>query len=215
MRDLSEDDRSWLAWVDAIILPEEANLFLSLPAGYSRDLFREDFWKRREKEGLPAPFGPGYRARYEHLREVAESDYEGLFGDAGRMVVRRGEPSAIQELKECSEVFRQAEIWSYPPDGSTGRDLHFLFYRPSFGAPRKLWLPGDTEIFQTASCIGSFDQACATTASGSPAQSPNVPCAGTRSVPRTCSAACYASRIAEEIRSRGSAAVAAAAAFAP
>jgi hypothetical protein len=215
MKDLSSADRSWLTeYVDPIILPDEVNLFLSLPAGYPRDMFREEFWKRRERDGLPPPFGPGYRFRYEHLLEVADGDYEGRFSDGGRLVVRRGEPAGLQEFKDCSEVFRQAEIWTYPPETSAGKDLHFLFYRPSFGAPRRLWLPGDNEIFQTASCIASFDQACARTPNGAPPSVGSSPCAGL-SVPRSCDSACYVSRIADEIRSRGTAGIAAAANFAP
>jgi hypothetical protein len=215
MRDLSGDDRSWLTeYVAPIIQPDEENLFLALPAGYPRDMFREEFWKRRERDGLPQPFGPGYRLRYPHLLEIADSDYEGRFGDAGRLVVRRGEPAGLFEFKDCSEVFRQAELWTYPPETPNGRDLNFLFYRPSFGAPRRLWLPGDNEIFQTASCVVSFDQACARTAGGAPPAAAGSTCTG-RSVPRTCDSACYVSRIAADILSRGTPAIAAAANFAP
>jgi hypothetical protein len=213
MRDLSGDDRYWLTeYVAPIILPDEENLFLSLPAGYPRDMFREEFWKRRERDGLPSPFGPGYRMRYEHLLEIADSDYDGRFGDAGRLVVRRGEPAGIQEFKDCSEVFRQAELWTYQPNGSSGRDLQFLFYRSSFGAPRKLWLPGDTEIFQTASCVTSFEQACG--ANGAQGTGSGQ-CIGSRSVAKGCRSACFVAHLADDIRGRGAASVAADANFAP
>lgn len=216
LRDLSADDRAWLTeYVQPIILPDEENLFLQLPAGYPREMFREEFWKRRERDGLPAPFGPGYRLRYEHLLEIADSDYDGRFGEAGRLVVRRGEPAGMQEFKDCSEVFKQAEVWTYPPETPAGRDLHFLFYRSSFGAPRRLWLPGDMEIFQTSSCIASFDQACSRTSSGAPPNAPGSQCIGGMSVPKSCDSACLVSRIADEIRSRGTAAIAAASNFAP
>jgi len=214
IRELSEDDRQWLTeYVAPIILPDEENLFLQLPAGYPRAMFREEFWKRRERDGMPEPFGPGYRTRYEHLLEVADSDYDGRFGEAGRLVVRRGEPAFIQEFKDCSEVFRQAEVWTYRPNGSTGKELQFLFYRSSFGAPRKLWFPGDTEIFQTASCVATFDQACGATGQAQPGGGSQ--CIGSMSVAKGCQSACYVARIADEIRGRGMASVAAEAAFAP
>ena len=34
-------------------------------------MFKGEFWKRRELPNLPAPYGPGYQVRYEHLRDVA------------------------------------------------------------------------------------------------------------------------------------------------
>jgi len=203
IRELPEEERQWLTdYVQPIILPEERDLFLQLPQEYQREAFKKEFWGRRERDGLTPPLGPGYQSRYGHLREVAAEEYDGLSSDAGRMVVRLGEPAAIELLNGCSEVFRQGEIWTYPA-GSSSREIRHLFYRPSFGAPRRLWLRGDTEIFQTASCIASFDQACATGPNGIPPKSANAPCGGNVTVPKTCREACAVARVAEEIAGRG------------
>src|SRR4051812_39537372 len=68
---LPEDDRKWLVdYVAPIILPPEENLYLQLTEPHQREIFKEEFWKRREQPGLQAPLGPGYRNRYEQLREA-------------------------------------------------------------------------------------------------------------------------------------------------
>ena len=97
LRALPEEDRRWLTeLVEPIILPDEKRLFLELTEPYQREQFREEFWQRRELPGLPPPLGPGYRHRYEELRELADREYDGWREDAGRMVLRWGEPAAIE-----------------------------------------------------------------------------------------------------------------------
>ena len=55
----------------------------------------------------------------------------------------------IQEFRDCNEVFRSVEVWTLrEPDrrhAGVQRELQFLFYRPSFGGPRKLWYPAIPE----------------------------------------------------------------------
>src|SRR5215831_5470810 len=56
---LPDDERQWLTvYVAPIILPEEEKVFLELSEQHERDRFKEEFWKRRERDGLPAPMGP-------------------------------------------------------------------------------------------------------------------------------------------------------------
>src|SRR4051794_22539079 len=111
---MPEEDRKWVTdYVAPIILPDEEKLFLELTESQQRERFKQRFWARRESMGLTPPLGPGYEKRYAELRDVAASQYEGLHSDAGRMVVRWGEPDSIEVLKDCNEVFREAEIWTY------------------------------------------------------------------------------------------------------
>src|SRR6266516_4605668 len=63
-------------------LPDEENLFLQLTSPYQREMFKAEFWKRREQPGQPPPFGPGYHVRYEHFRDVAATEYDGISSDA-------------------------------------------------------------------------------------------------------------------------------------
>ena len=73
---LAEEDRHWLDFVTPILLPAEKKAFLELTEARDRELFKEEFWKRREKDGQAFPMGPGYRNRYQDLRDLAESKYD-------------------------------------------------------------------------------------------------------------------------------------------
>ncbi len=201
---LPDEDRRWLeGYVAPIILDDEKNLFLQLTEPHQREIFKQEFWQRREQPGLSEPLGPGYRNRYEHFREAAATDFDGLTSDAGRVVVLHGIPQ-IQEFSDCNEVFRSVEVWTYfNQTGGTGnrKELQFLFYRPSFGGPRKLWYPAipDRELLATSSCLSSATQACrpAGTRGGGGGFCPN------NVVPQTCDAACGIVMTIERIRARG------------
>ncbi len=99
---LPEEERQWLTeFVAPIILEEERKTFLDLQAPYQREVFKREFWERRELPDLPFPLGPGYRFRYEELRRLADEKYDGWRQDAGRMVLRWGEPASILKPR-CS-----------------------------------------------------------------------------------------------------------------
>jgi GWxTD domain-containing protein len=144
---LPDEERQWLTeFVAAIILDEEKKTFLELAESYQREIFKEDFWQRREQPGLPIPLGPGYRYRYQELWELANSKYDGWREDAGRMVLRWGEPAAILTPRCGGEdLFHDLEVWTYNlgPNGRT--TTRFIFYRPHSGLPRKLWTLADSE----------------------------------------------------------------------
>jgi GWxTD domain-containing protein len=157
IKDLPEDERQWLTeFVAVIILEEEKKTFLDLAASYQRDVFKEDFWQRRERPGLPIPLGPGYRYRYQELWDLANAKYDGWREDAGRLVLRWGEPAAILTPR-CggSEVLRDVEVWTYNNVGPNGRStVRYIFYRPYPSGPRKLWslLDSDEHVFYPNSC---------------------------------------------------------------
>ncbi|HMF08711.1 MAG TPA: GWxTD domain-containing protein, partial [Thermoanaerobaculia bacterium] len=200
---LPEDERKWLTdYVAPIILPEERDLFLQLTQPYQREMFKKEFWARREQEGLAAPLGPGYEKRYQQYRDAAATQYDGINSDAGRMVVRRGEPSSVAELTECSEVLRQAEVWTYSSPAGGSDVVQHIFYRPTVGAPRKLWVSGDSGIFAPASCTIDFHAACAPSFHGSPVSTAN--CAS-GDPPAKCPGLCKVAQISDGIKSRGSA----------
>jgi Ca-activated chloride channel family protein len=203
---LPEEERKWLTeFVEPIILPDEEKLFLELTQPHHREMFKKEFWERREREGLAAPLGPGYRQRYEHLRDVAATQYDGLTSDAGRLVVRRGEPAAIDTLETCDGVLTQVEVWTYR--GSAGRPTQHVFYRPGYGSQRKLWSPGlgDAALIQPAACVISLQELClpqgvAASGAANPGDSPcSQPGVGSKRCGET---GCRFARIAEDIRSR-------------
>ena len=161
LRLLPEEDRQWLDdLVRPIILPDEKDFFLLLSQPHEREIFKEEFWKRREKDGLVFPLGPGYRRRYEELLRLADEKYDGRREDAGRMVIVHGEPASINELLDCQDMFRDLQVWTYrgPTAGNSG-ELQYFFYRRSPLAPRKLWdvtVP-DGDVFQPGSCRKHFN----------------------------------------------------------
>ncbi|MEX1244144.1 MAG: VWA domain-containing protein [Thermoanaerobaculia bacterium] len=209
---LPDEDRKWLAeFVAPIILPDEKNLFLQLTEPHQREIFKQDFWRRRELPGLAEPLGPGYRNRYEGFREAAATSYGGLTSDTGRVVVLRGEPVFVNEFRDCSEVFRQLTVWSYrkqSPGGSLTGETQLLFYRPSFGAPLKLWYPAipDRELLAPSSCLTSIPQACRP--AGSPAPPSTDSFCPSNAISTTCGEACQIVQIVERIRARGVAEIA-------
>lgn len=160
---LPEDDRVWLTeFVAPIILPEEEKVFLKLTEAREREGFKEDFWQRREKPGLPPPMGPGYRDRYRDLRRLVDEKYDGWKHDAGRLVLRRGEPDSIFAPR-CGgeEVFRNLEVWTYGGLELNGHPAsRHIFYRPAPDAPRRLWIvhDGHSIAFQPNACRTSFDR---------------------------------------------------------
>jgi Ca-activated chloride channel homolog len=206
LKALPEEDRKWVEdFVAPIILPDEKNLFLQLTEPHQREIFKQDFWERRERPGLPAPLGPGYRNRYEGFREAAASSYGGLTSDTGRVVVLHGEPLAVEEYGDCTDVFRDLAVWSYrntAGGGSLQKETQFLFYRGSPGAPWRLWYPAipDRELLAPSSCLTSVPQACQPI--GSP-PAPATGCGPVKAAARTCYQACDLVRIIERIRARG------------
>lgn len=115
IRSLPEEERQWLTeFVAPIVLPEEKKVFLELTEPYQREEFKLDFWARREKPDLPQPLGVGYRYRYQELRRLVDEKYDDWRHDAGRMVLRWGEPTSILTPR-CGgeEVFRDLEVWTY------------------------------------------------------------------------------------------------------
>jgi GWxTD domain-containing protein len=194
---LPEEERAWLTeFVAPIILPDEEKLFLELTEQYQRDEFKQDFWQRREQPGLALPLGPGYRERYEELRRLADETYDGWREDAGRMVLRLGEPAAISKLEGCNDSvggtpFRDLEVWTYQLQKSIGRSVtRYMFYRRAPLLPRKLWTIGvaDSDVFAPGAVCRSFESLageCSPRASGN-----------------CCSHACEVYQVYQEIRSR-------------
>ncbi|MGH9366658.1 MAG: GWxTD domain-containing protein, partial [Thermoanaerobaculia bacterium] len=170
LADLPLEERAWLTeFVAPIIAPDEEQLFLELSLPEHFALFKEEFWKRRERDGQPFPMGPGYRGRYEDLRRKADEVYDGWREDAGRMVLRYGEPASIAPLEMCKMTFRDLELWTYRRSAQAQGTMHHFFYRKYPGAPRKLWTVGtsDGDVFSPGSCRKSFPSlvnACTTDA---------------------------------------------------
>jgi GWxTD domain-containing protein len=157
---LPDDDRRWLEFVEPILLDSERNFFLLLTEPHQREIFREEFWKRREKPNLPPPLGVGYRHRYEDLLRRANEEYDGWRQDAGRMILAHGEPASLEVVEGCDQVFRHLEIWTYSnPDPGYGSVRRYFFYQLAPLMPRKLWtiLDPESDVFSPGSCRKRFE----------------------------------------------------------
>jgi GWxTD domain-containing protein len=201
LRLLPEEERRWLQdFVAPIILPDEEDFFLLLSQPHEREIFKEEFWKRRERDGLAAPLGPGYRHHYEGLLRIADEKYDGHREDAGKMVIAHGEPGSIERLEDCRDLFRELEIWTYTePAPGIGGAKRYYFYRRSPGEARRLWTVAedDSDVFQPGSCRKHFSDLgwdCR--------HSEDDPCRMLNIYPNNCAAACRVYRIYNEIRVR-------------
>jgi VWFA-related protein len=59
-----------------------------------------------------------------------------------QLLFLRGRP-AERLVLDCAAIFKPLEVWSYPADDGTKKDL--VLYRPSSGEPFVLWLPIDSK----------------------------------------------------------------------
>jgi GWxTD domain-containing protein len=149
LADLPVEEQAWLTELVApIILKEEEDLFLELSEGYQREIFKKDFWDRRELDSLGPPYGEGFQRRYEELRPRLDSEYDGWRSDAARMVLHYGEPAEIRRTEGCNgSVFRDLEIWTVQSiSGAFRQTVHHIFYRPIPGVPRRLWVNESTAL---------------------------------------------------------------------
>ena len=167
IRALPEAERRWLTeFVAPIILEEEKKAFLALEASYQREVFKKEFWERREHPGLEFPLGSGYRDRYENLWQLANEKYDGWSQDAGRMVLRWGEPASILKPRCTSEDVFDVEVWTYDNLGRSGRSAgRYIFYRRFGGGPRRLWTLNErpSDVFYPNSCrrsVGDLIEDC-------------------------------------------------------
>ncbi|MBW3565373.1 MAG: VWA domain-containing protein [Acidobacteria bacterium] len=127
---LSEEYRQFLEDVNPIITRRERDLFLLLESDGQRDLFIDEFWRRRDIEGLT----PGtYRDRYYARLAVVEQRFRHVDTDRARIYLIRGEPAAIHEIETC-RYLRPIHVWEYH-DSLTDDLLVFLGWPGDF----RLW----------------------------------------------------------------------------
>ena len=213
LKALPPEEKKWLEYVGPIMLADERNLFLQLTEPHQREIFKEDFWKRREQQGLPSPLGPGYRGRYESFRDAAATTYGGLNSDQGKIVVLRGEPLGVQEFRDCTNVVRDIQVWTYRRSNPSGlsSDILFLFYRSSPGAGGwHLWMPmmPESELLNPMACLRAISDACRPPGAPVPPSQDSFCPGGAR--PQTCDQACDIVRIVQTVRLEGDGLVAAA-----
>ncbi len=138
---ISQEERRWIEEdVAPLASDQEKKVYLSLTAPHQRTRFQDEFWRVREKDGLKAPFGPGFRRRYEGRFEAATNKFNGWRSDAGRVVLAMGEPVAITSV-DCTGIYRAMQVWTLAEAPGQAALRQLIFYRDFNGGPLKLWSP--------------------------------------------------------------------------
>ena len=147
---LSEKHRQFLQDVDPIILPAEIDGFLVLETDPQRDVFIDDFWRRRDQAmGLS---NRAFRDLYYERIEDAKENFENLMSDRARMYLLNGQPMGVLKTS-CDKLLQPMEIWTYEHVEGFGSRVPFLFYLPRNGREYKLWNPmaGQTSLAELLS----------------------------------------------------------------
>jgi len=138
---LSQEERDWATDVVAPLLtPEEKKIYMDLPTPAGRSSFRDEFWAIRERDGLRAPFGPGFKNLYMARLEIAKEKYGGPKTDPGRVILTLGEPASVYSL-DCPSEYRPIEVWTMPRSTTSNTPEKLVFYRDFPTGPLKLWSP--------------------------------------------------------------------------
>ena len=92
-----------------LILPREKEAFLKLKENYQRDLFIEEFWKRRD----PFPDTPEneFKDGFLNRLEQAETLY-GFFDPRTRMAAIYGPPNDLWPI-DCPDLYEPSQVWEY------------------------------------------------------------------------------------------------------
>jgi len=162
---LSDAHREFLKEIEPIMLPRELDTFLILESDAQRDLYIEEFWKRRDSDSLSAR--NEYRETYKELLEEAKQKFKYMTSERTRAYLTRGRPVEMLAI-ECS-VLVPLELWFYGYIEGLGRNPILLFYKPKFGSDYRLYAPMGNEVEALAELIGGVS-AASRSVSGSPAQ---------------------------------------------
>jgi Ca-activated chloride channel family protein len=135
---LSDKHRQFLAEVEPIISNGERDTFLRLETEAQREIFVEDFWRRRDI----AAGTTGHAARdgyYERL-DVVRTSFGQIMSDRGRVYLIHGVPAAMLDIA-CPRYFVPIQVWYYPQLPGLGSDVTLLFYQARHERTWRLWSP--------------------------------------------------------------------------
>jgi len=135
---LSDHYRQFLADVEPIISGGERDTFLRLETDAQRDVFIEDFWRRRDiMEGTTGHAArDNYYSRLDYVREK----FEGVMSDRGRLYLIHGVPGGLVDIK-CPQYFVPIQVWYYGQINNIGREVHLLFFQRRNERVFRLWNP--------------------------------------------------------------------------
>ena len=142
-KDLPEKYKDFLEHdVRFLILPEEREIFLKLKEDYQRDLFIEEFWRRRD----PFPDTPQNEYRDGFMVRLAEG--EEVFGPNDprtRVLAVHGAPAQRLPI-QCYDQVYPSEVWTYARIEAIHQSASILFFQKYGTGPYVLyegWNPED------------------------------------------------------------------------
>ena len=135
---LSDEYRQFLLDVEPIVSPAERDTFLRLETDPQRDLFIEDFWRRRDI--MAGTTGHAARASYYDRLEYVRENFEEVMSERGRIFLIHGRPAGLVDIR-CPEYFVPMQVWYYPQLNDIGRDVHLLFFQRKGERVYRLWNP--------------------------------------------------------------------------
>jgi Ca-activated chloride channel family protein len=138
IRHLGDKYRQFLIDVEPIIAPEEQDTFLQLESDPQRDLYIEDFWKRRDTAAGVSNFA--YRDGYYARIETAKERFGSASSDRGRIFLIHGEPQDLIKSDTC-RLLQPMELWTYEYIPAIGHKVHLIFYEPRPMGNYQLWHP--------------------------------------------------------------------------
>ena len=140
---LSEVHRQFLLDVEPIMIATERDTFLRMETDAQREMFIDDFWRRRDAARGTTNFS-AKDEYYAHL-EFVRDEFGQAGSDRGRIYLIQGPPSAIIDV-DCDRHYVPTQVWHYERLPNFGQDYRILFYVPRFSREYRLWTPiGDRE----------------------------------------------------------------------
>jgi len=135
---LAEKHRQFLMDVDPIITDSERDTFLRLETDPQRDVFIDDFWRRRDV--ARGTTNNSARAEYFANLEFVKDTFGQVSSDRGRLYLVHGPPAAMVDIK-CEKYFVPLQVWHYDFLPGFGHNYNVLFYIPRNQREYRLWRP--------------------------------------------------------------------------
>ncbi len=135
---LSEEHRQFLMDVEPIISETERDTFLRLETDAQRDVFIDDFWRRRDI--ARGTTNNSARSEYYAHLEFVRDNFGHTGSDRARVYLVHGPPQGLIDIK-CERHFQPIQVWHYEYLPGFGHDYNILFYVPRFHREYRLWNP--------------------------------------------------------------------------
>jgi Ca-activated chloride channel homolog len=138
IKNLPDNYREFLRDVEPIMLPHELDTFLILETDPQRDVYINEFWRRRDV--AQGTTNHAFKDEYYARLESAKERFKYMSTDRARVYLIHGEPQDIISV-DCSRLLQPIQIWKYFYIPQFGHNVRFLFYIPRRQQEYRLWTP--------------------------------------------------------------------------